>query len=69
MYGSDWLPLSTDGLVVTMTAADCNGRWFDDSEIFTTQVLKSCHKVSQEKQQKNMVKVKVKVKLSLCLTN
>lgn len=23
-YGSDWLPLSTDGFVVTMTAADCD---------------------------------------------
>jgi hypothetical protein len=22
-YGSDWLPLSTDGFVVTMTAAAC----------------------------------------------
>lgn len=54
-YGSDWFPLSTDGLVVTMTAADCNGRWFDDSGIFTTLLLKSCHKVFQEKQQKNIV--------------
>jgi hypothetical protein len=37
-----------------MTAADCNGGWFDDSGIFTTQVLKSCCKMSQEKPQKNM---------------
>jgi hypothetical protein len=53
VYGSDWLPLSTDGLVVTMTAADCKGRWFDDSGIFTRQTSRSRCKLSQERQQKN----------------
>jgi hypothetical protein len=55
VYGSDWLPLSTDGLVVTMTADDCKGCWFDDSRIFTRQTSKSCCKMSQERLQINMV--------------
>lgn len=46
-YGSDWLPLSTDGFVVTMTAADCDWPFLNDSEIVKPK-FKKCDTSKQK---------------------
>jgi hypothetical protein len=46
-YGSDWLPLSTDGFVVTMTAADCDWPFLDDSGIAEHR-FKKCDRSKQK---------------------
>lgn len=45
--GSDWLPLSTDGFVVTMTAADCEWPFLNDSGIVKHR-FKKCDRSNQK---------------------
>jgi hypothetical protein len=53
-YGSDWLPLSTDGFVVTMTAADCDWPFLKDSGIVKYR-FKNVINVNKKHLEQNMI--------------